>query len=163
MSKDIRIRKGVNINLKGSAERVYANVQSAEYFEIKPIDFIGLTPKLSVKVGDKVKAGSALFFDKENPSVIISSPVSGEIIEIRRGDKRKILAVAIKADRDISFIEFPKAEAKDLSREEIIKQMLSAGLWPFVRQRPYGIIANPSDIPKSIFISAGFAIIPYGR
>ena len=154
MSKDIRIRKGVNIKLKGSAERVYANVQSAEHFEIKPIDFIGLTPKLSVKAGDKVKAGSALFFDKENPSVIISSPVSGEIIEIRRGDKRKILAIAIKADSDISFIEFPKAEAKNLSREEIIKRMLSAGLWPFIRQRPYGIIANPADMPKSIFISA---------
>ena len=154
MSKDIRIKKGVNINLKGSAERVYASVPQAECFAIKPSDFKGLTPKLSVKAGDKVQAGSSLFFDKENPSIKITSPVSGEVTEICRGEKRKILEVVIKADAKISFIEFPKADAKDLSRDQIIKQMLAAGLWPFVRQRPYAVIANPEDMPKSIFISA---------
>ena len=66
MSIDIRIKKGVNINLKGSAERVYASIPQAECFAIKPSDFKGLTPKLSVKAGDKVQAGSSLFFDKEN-------------------------------------------------------------------------------------------------
>ena len=154
MSKDIRIKKGVNINLQGSAERVYASIPQAECFAIKPSDFKGLTPKLSVKAGDKVQAGSSLFIDKENPSIKITSPVSGEVTEIRRGEKRKILEVVIKADAEISFIEFPKADAKDLSREQIITQMLDAGLWPFVRQRPYAVIANPNDMPKAIFISA---------
>ena len=154
MSKDIRIKKGVNINIKGSAERVYASIPQAECFAIKPSDFKGLTPKLSVKAGDKVQAGSSLFFDKENPSIKITSPVSGEVTEICRGEKRKILKVVIKADAEISYIEFPKADAKDLSRDEIIKQMLYAGLWPFVRQRPYAVIANPKDMPKAIFISA---------
>ena len=154
MSKDIRIKKGVNINLKGSAERVYASIPQAECFVVKPSDFKGLTPKLSVKAGDKVQAGSSLFYDKENPSIKITSPVSGEVTEIRRGEKRKILEVVIKADAEISFIEFPKADAKDLSREQIITQMLDAGLWPFVRQRPYAVIANPNDMPKAIFISA---------
>ena len=154
MSKDIRIKKGVNINLKGSAERVYASIPQAECFVVKPSDFKGLTPKLSVKAGDKVQAGSSLFYDKENPSIKITSPVSGEVTEIRRGEKRKILEVVIKADAEISFIEFPKADVKNLSRDQIITQMLDAGLWPFVRQRPYAVIANPNDMPKAIFISA---------
>jgi Na+-transporting NADH:ubiquinone oxidoreductase subunit A len=154
MSKDIRIKKGVNIKLKGSAERVYANMPSSKLFFIKPSDFIGLNPKLTVKAGDKVLAGSPLFFDKENPSVIITSPVSGEVFEIRRGKKRKILSVIITADEEISYKNFPKAKADEISREDIISQILEAGLWPFVRQRPFAVIANPKDKPKSIFISA---------
>lgn len=154
MSKDIRIKRGVSIKLKGSAERVYANIPASEYYLVKPSDFTGLTPKLTVKAGDKVQAGSPLFFDKENPSVIFTAPVSGEVTEIRRGDKRKILAVVIKADATITYKNFPKSKAEDLTREQIIEQMLAAGLWPFVRQRPFAVIANPTDKPKSIFISA---------
>jgi len=154
MSKDIRIKKGVSIKLTGSAERVYANIPASEYYVVKPSDFTGLTPKLTVKVGDKVQAGSSLFFNKENPSVIIASPVSGEVSEIRRGEKRKILSVVVKADAKITYKEFSKAEAKNLSREQIIEQMLTAGVWPFVRQRPFAVIANPADMPKAVFISA---------
>ena len=154
MSKDIRIKKGVSIKLTGSADRVYANIPASEYYVVKPSDFTGLTPKLTVKVGDKVQAGSSLFFDKENPSVIITSPVSGDISEIRRGEKRKILSIVIKADAEITYKEFSKAEAKEVSREQIIEQMLAAGVWPFVRQRPYAVIANPADMPKAVFISA---------
>jgi len=154
MSKDIRIKKGVSIKLTGSAERVYANIPASEYYVVKPSDFTGLTPKLTVKVGDKVQAGSSLFFDKENPSVIFASPVSGEVSEIRRGEKRKILSVVVKADAEITYKEFSKAEAKNLSREQIIEQMLAAGVWPFVRQRPFAVIANPVDMPKAVFISA---------
>jgi len=154
MSKDIRIKKGVSIKLTGSADRVYANIPASEYYVVKPSDFIGLTPKLTVKVGDKVQAGTSLFFDKENPSVIITSPVSGEISEIRRGNKRKILCVVVKADAEITYKEFTKAEAKEVSREQIIEQMLAAGVWPFVRQRPFAVIANPANMPKAVFISA---------
>jgi len=154
MSKDIRIKKGVSIKLTGSADRVYANIPASEYYVVKPSDFTGLTPKLTVKVGDKVQAGSSLFFDKENPSVIIASPVSGEVSEIRRGEKRKILSVVVKADAEITYKEFAKSEAKNLSREQIIEQMLAAGVWPFVRQRPFAVIANPADMPKAVFISA---------
>ncbi len=154
MSKDIRIKKGVSIKLKGTADRVYANIPTSDHYVVKPSDFMGLTPKLTVKVGDKVLAGSSLFFDKENPSVLISSPVSGEIKEIRRGAKRKILEIVVKAEAEINYKEFAKSKATSLSRDQIIEQMLSSGLWPFVRQRPFAVIANPKDMPKSIFISA---------
>ena len=81
------------------------------------------------------------------------SPVSGEITEIVRGAKRKILKIIISADKDISYEELSSASINDMSREEIIDKMCANGVWPFVRQKPYDIIANPSDMPKSIFIS----------
>ena len=154
MSKEIRLKKGLNINLVGEAEKVYASVKSTDKYVVKPTDFHGLTPKLAVKVGDRVKAGTTLFFDKYNDKVNFSSPVSGEVTAIERGAKRKILAVVIKADAEIAYEDFAIASSDSLSREQIIDSMLMAGVWPFVRQKPYDIIANPIDMPKSIFISA---------
>ena len=154
MSKKIRLKKGLNINLIGEAEKVYASVKSTDNYVVKPTDFHGLTPKLAVKVGDRVKAGTTLFFDKYNDKVNFSSPVSGEVTAIERGAKRKILAVVIKADAEIAYEDFAIASSDSLSREQIIDSMLMAGVWPFVRQKPYDIIANPIDMPKSIFISA---------
>ena len=153
MSKEIRLKKGLNINLIGEAEKVYASVKSTDNYVVKPTDFHGLTPKLAVKVGDRVKAGTTLFFDKYNDKVNFSSPVSGEVAAIVRGAKRKILEVVIKADAEIAYEDFAIASSDNLSREQIIDSMLMAGVWPFVRQKPYDIIANPIDMPKSIFIS----------
>ena len=154
MSKEIRLKKGLNINLLGEADKVYASVKSTDNYVVKPTDFHALTPKLAVKVGDRVKAGTTLFFDKYNDKVNFSSPVSGEVAAIVRGAKRKILEVVIKADAEIAYEDFTIATSDSLSREQIIDRMLMAGVWPFVRQKPYDIIANPSDMPKSIFISA---------
>jgi Na+-transporting NADH:ubiquinone oxidoreductase subunit A len=101
-----------------------------------------------------VQAGTTLFYDKNNEAVKFCSSVSGEVIEIFRGAKRQIMEIKILADKEISYVDFDKADPNELSREEIIRLLLNSGLWPFIRQRPFGIIANPADIPKSIFISA---------
>jgi Na+-transporting NADH:ubiquinone oxidoreductase subunit A len=154
MSKEIRLKKGLNINLLGEADKVYASVKPTERYVVKPTDFNGLTPKLAVKVGDKVKAGTTLFFDKYNDKVNFSSPVSGEVIDIVRGAKRKILEVVLKADAVIDYEHFISDTSKSISREQIIDTMLKSGIWPFVRQKPYDIVANPTDMPKAIFISA---------
>ena len=154
MSKEIRLKKGLNINLLGEADKVYASVKPTERYVVKPTDFHGLTPKLAVKVGDKVKAGTTLFFDKYNDKVNFSAPVSGEVIDIVRGAKRKILEVVLKADVVIEYEHFNSDNAKSISREQIIDTMLKSGVWPFIRQKPYDIIANPTDMPKAIFISA---------
>ena len=153
MSKEIRLKKGLNINLLGEADKVYASAKFTDIYVVKPTDFHGLTPKLAVKVGDRVKAGTTLFFDKYNDKVNFSSPVSGEVAAIVRGAKRKILEVAIKADTEIAYENFAIATSDSLSRDQIIDSMLMAGVWPFIRQKPYDIIANPIDMPKSIFIS----------
>jgi len=154
MSKEIRLKKGLNINLLGEADKVYASVKPSERYVVKPTDFHGLTPKLAVKVGEKVKAGSTLFFNKYNDKVNFCSPVSGEVIDIVRGAKRKILELVLKPDAVIEYEKFATASAKSISREQIIDSMLKAGIWPFIRQKPYDIIANPTDMPKAIFISA---------
>ncbi|MBF25977.1 MAG: NADH:ubiquinone reductase (Na(+)-transporting) subunit A [Flavobacteriales bacterium] len=151
---DIKISKGADIKLKGVADRVYANVPNAEFYAVQPPDFHLLIPKMIVSIGDIVKAGDLLFYDKNNDKIKFSAPVSGVIADIERGAKRKILRVIIKTDSEIKYKKFPKLDLASLNRNEIIDNLLNAGLWPFVRQRPFGTIANPSDKPKSIFISA---------
>ena len=154
MSKNVRLRRGLNINLTGEADKVYASVDRHEIFALKPTDFHSLTPKLSVKVGDRVNAGSVVFFDKYNDKINFCSPVSGEVIDIIRGEKRRILEILIKSDPEIQYDSFQVLDSDRLDREQIISHMLKCGVWPFVRQKPYDIIANPTDMPKSIFISA---------
>jgi len=154
MSKYIMIKRGLDIKLVGEADKIISDLPLPETFAIKPTNFIGITPKLLVKQGDEVYAGTALFNDKNNEAIKFCSPVSGEIIEILRGEKRRILEVKILADKEIKYVSFNKTNPHDLSREDIIQTLLNSGVWPFIRQRPFGIIANPNETPKSIFISA---------
>ncbi|MBK9592974.1 MAG: Na(+)-translocating NADH-quinone reductase subunit A [Crocinitomicaceae bacterium] len=154
MSKTITIRKGLDIKLIGEAEKVKSGVDFANNFVIKTTDFHGLTPKLVVKIGDKVKAGSVLFFDKNRESIKFTSPVSGEVTDIVRGEKRKILQININATADIAHEDFGAKDASKLSGDEVKNHLLTTGLWPLVKMRPLDIIANPADKPKAIFISA---------
>ena len=154
MSKDVKIRKGVNIKLTGVAEKLFGNPVSTSDIVLKPTDFPTLVPKLSVKVGDKVKAGSALFYDKSNDQILFTSPISGEVAEIKRGEKRKILEVKVKNDGADQFETFKKADPSSLSKEEVKENFLKSGVWPFIRQRPYDVIANPNDEPKAIHVTA---------
>lgn len=144
----------MNIKLVGEADKIVSDLSLPETFAIKPSSFIGVIPSLLVKQGDEVQAGTPLFCDKNNEVIKFCSPVSGEVIDIIRGEKRKIVEVKILADKEITYVPFGKANPADLSREDIIQALLNSGAWPFIRQRPYGVIANPSQTPKSIFISA---------
>lgn len=153
MSQIIKIKKGVNIKLKGAAEMVFASVPSPATFAIKPTDFHGLVPKLLVKVGDEVKAGTILFEDKYQPKIKFSSPVSGEIADIVRGEKRRLLEIKILPDKEIRYEQFNTSDPNKLSGEEIKNLLLQSGLWATIRQRPYDVIANPDKKPKAIFIS----------
>jgi len=144
----------LNINLVGEADRSISKLPLPETYAIKPPSFIGITPNLLVKQGDEVESGSPLFSDKNNEAINFCSPVSGEVIDIIRGEKRKILEIKLLADKEISYVNYSKANPHDLNRESILQTMLSSGVWPLIRQRPYGIIPNPKQLPKSIFISA---------
>ncbi|MAQ47758.1 MAG: NADH:ubiquinone reductase (Na(+)-transporting) subunit A [Flavobacteriales bacterium] len=156
---DVKISKGADIKLKGSADRVYANVANSKYYAIKPSDFHLLTPKMVVKVGDYVEAGDILFYDKNLEVIKFTSPVSGSVIDIVRGAKRKILEVVIEAETDIKYKQFEIGDLANLNKQQIIDHMLNAGLWPLIRQRPFATIANPMESPKAIFIS-GFDSSP---
>lgn len=161
MSKNIKLNKGLNINLKGEAEKVLVNAPYPETFAIKPTDFHLVMPRLNVKVGDEVKAGTPLFHDKNNENIKFVSPVSGEVAEIVRGEKRKLLEIRILADKEIRYESFPVGDPTSLTGEEVKQRLLGSGAWPFFRQRPFNIVADPATRPKSIFISA-FDTAPLG-
>lgn len=158
MGKFIRIKKGFNINLVGKAAPKVTQTEHSDTFAVKPTDFPGMyIPKVLVKEGDTVKAGSPLFHDKRHPNVLHVAPVSGEIAEVKRGAKRKLLEIRILADKQVDHKTFNKYSSSDLSKlkaDEAKKLMLEAGVWPNIVQRPYGCIADPEVTPKAIHISA---------
>ena len=154
MSKDIRINKGLNIKLKGVAEKTLFDLPRTDVYAIKPTDFHGITPKLTVKVGHKVQAGDIIFYAKHNEKIKFAAPVSGEVIEITRGAKRRILDVRIKADTEDSYKDFGVFEPTKMSAEEIKAHLSNAGCLPYIMQRPYDVVANPDETPKAIFISS---------
>lgn len=157
MSSTIKIRKGFDINLKGKAEKKIAETPQPETFALKPSDFLGIKrPKLLVDEGDTVKAGTPIFYDRLGEKVMYCAPVSGEIAEIKRGAKRKVLEIKILADKQIEYVEFKKHSVSDianLSKEEAEEQILKSGAWPNIVQRPFGLVADPAETPKAIFIS----------
>ena len=162
MGKTIQLKKGYDINIIGAPEKKVMPVPSRT-FAIKPPDFLGLSPipKCVVKVGDTVKAGDALFFDKKQADIHYVSPVSGELIEIRRGAKRSIVEMVVLADSKIKFKNFERVDPAAAARDEVIAHMLATGCWAFLRQRPYNIAAEPHETPKAIFIS-GIDTSPLG-
>ena len=141
MANVIRLRKGLNINLKGRAsEQVSKTVVSGEY-ALVPDGFVGVTPKVVVHEGDYVKAGDALFVNKHYPDVKFSSPVSGQVVAVERGERRKVLCVKVKAENEQHYQGFDTLDVK-------------AGLFGYINQLPYAVSTNPTVMPKAIFVSA---------
>lgn len=153
MSKVYKLHKGLTIPLQGEAERIVHQMPLPKTVAIKPTDFVGLVPKVIVKEGDAVSAGDVLFVDKNNQSIQFTSPVSGVVQTILRGERRKLLEVVVAADAEISYKKF-EIPADTSKREAIIDVMLQSGVWPFIKQRPFNCIAKPTDVPKAIHISA---------
>jgi Na+-transporting NADH:ubiquinone oxidoreductase subunit A len=159
MSKIVKLKKGFDLKLVGKAPLEFLQVAAATTFAIKPSDFPGIQrPKVLVNEGDTVKAGTPILMDKAMEQVIYASPVSGEIVEIKRGDKRKLLEIKILADATVTH---EKSGALDLGQDRatLAGKLAASGVWPNVIQRPYGIVANPADNPKAIFVS-GFDTHP---
>ncbi len=153
MSKDIRIKKGLDINLVGAAEQSKVKAIKSNTYAINPDDFHGITPKIIAKVGTEVKAGAPLFYSKSNDQILFNSPVSGEVVEIVRGAKRKILSFKVLADKEQQYEDFGAKNVASMSGDEIKSHLLSSGCWPFIKQRPYDVLANPDIAPKAIFVS----------
>ena len=159
MSKDIKIKKGLNIRLKGEADKTLSNAPRSRTFVIRPLDFHLITPKMVVKEGDKIEAGAVLFYSKTNEEIKFVSPVSGLLSKIERGAKRVITSILIEADPQDNFKDFGTKNPDSMKSDEIKNHLLTAGCWPFIKQRPYDVIANPEVMPKAIFIS-GYTTAP---
>ena len=154
MSNNIYLKKGLDLPIAGEAVQQTKKVIVPDIVAVKPTDFRGLVPKLLVREGDKVLAGTPVLADKMSQNILFASPVSGTVAEVVRGEKRKLLEVRIKADAEQEYVDFGVKQVSDMTAEQIKESILAAGLWPAIIQRPYGIIANPEVKPKAIFVSA---------
>lgn len=153
MSNDIKIKNGLTINIKGAAENIIKKAAFPKSISLNPSDFHLIKPKMVVKVGNHVKAGDVIFYSKDNEEIKFCSPISGIVKDILRGAKRKIIEIVIDSDKTQKSKEFEISNFENLNGNDLKKLLLGSGCWPFIKQRPYDIIANPLDSPKSIFIS----------
>lgn len=154
MSNNIELKKGLDIPISGAAARKTKKVIVPDIVAVKPTDFRGLIPRLLVREGDTVLAGSPVLSDKVSPEILFTSPVSGVVTQVVRGEKRKLLAVCIKADKEQKSVDFGTLKTQSTDADTIKQALLKSGLWPTIVSRPYGVIANPDVSPKAIFISA---------
>ncbi len=154
MANLIKLRKGLDIKLEGAAIETKVEIGKAKEYALQPDDFTGVVPKVVVREGDRVKAGEPLFVDKNCPDVRFASPVSGEVTEVVRGDRRKVLCVKVKADAEQEYAEFGKKDVSALSGDEVKQALLEAGLFGYINQLPYAVATNPTTTPKAIFVSA---------
>ena len=154
MSNNIYLKKGLDLPIEGAAVQQTKKVIVPDVVAVKPTDFRGLVPKLLVREGDKVLAGTPVMADKMSQNILFASPVSGVVEKVVRGEKRKLLEVRIKADAQQEYVDYGVKNVADMTADQIKEALLSAGLWPAINQRPYGIIANPQIKPKAIFVSA---------
>ena len=157
MANVIKIKKGLDINLKGKASEALIAGGKSDSYAIVPDSYNGIFPKVVAKVGDKVKAGSALMIDKNHPEIKFVSPVSGEVTAVNRGEKRKVLSIVVRPDGEMAYEDFGKKSVASLKGEEVKEALLNAGMWPFIKQRPYDIVANPAEAPRDIFVSAFYS------
>ena len=154
MANVIKLHKGLDIHLQGKAEEKLIQLKSNGQYALVPDDFEGVTPKVVVKEGDIVKAGDALFVNKQYPEVKFASPVSGKVVEVVRGERRKVLCVKVQADAEQEFVDFGKKDVGTLTGEQVVNALLEAGIFGYINQLPYAVSTNPSVLPKAIFVSA---------
>ena len=159
MANTIKISKGLDIKIDGKAIEKISKIQPSRVIEIIPDHFHGITPKVTVKEGEAIKAGTPLFYNKNYESMKFVSPVSGSIREIKRGERRKVMSILIDVNSQLEFLKFGVKKTSSLTADEIKSTLLNSGLWVYIKQRPYDTIANPDRTPKAIFIS-GFDSAP---
>ena len=154
MANVIKLRKGLDINLKGKAAKQKFSVKAAAQYALVPDDFVGMTPKVVVREGDKVKAGDALFVNKKQTDVKFASPVSGVVQAVVRGDRRKLLRVVVEADKDQQYVDFGQKQVASLDGDAVVKALLEAGLFGYINQLPYAVSTTPDQKPRAVFVSA---------
>ena len=154
MAQLIKTKRGLDIQIGGKAENTISGLKISEVVAVIPDHYHGITPKVVVKEGDVVKAGTPLFYNKAVESMKFVSPVSGKVLAVNRGERRKVLSITIQRDEKTAYQEFSPKAVSQLSGEEIKSLLLASGLWVYVKQRPYDVIANPAVAPKAVFVSA---------
>ncbi len=154
MTRVIKLNRGLDINLAGKAERRKADVPVGGTYALMPECFTGVKPKVTVKEGDRVRVGDALFVSKERPEMGFASPVSGTVTLVERGDRRKVLSVRVEADKEQEYKDFGRKNAAAMTADEVKAALLEAGIFGYINQLPYAVVADPTSEPKAVFVSA---------
>lgn len=159
MSKDITIKRGLSIRLKGGAEEKVSDAPRSRTFAIRPADFHLITPRMVIKEGAEVKVGDTIFHSKDNEDMKFVAPFSGKLTKIERGARRVITNLLFEVKEVDEYVDFGSLDAQKATAEQVKAKLLESGCWPFIMQRPYHIIANPESTPRDIFIS-GYTSAP---
>ncbi len=154
MANVIKLRKGLDVNLKGKAAKEEFQVKSSAVYALMPDDFTGVKPKVVVKENDVVKVGDCLFVDKNHPEIKFVSPVSGRVTMVERGERRKVMSVRVESAGEQQYVDFGKKNVSQMTASQVKDSLLESGLFGFFKQRPFDVTASPSDMPKAIFVSA---------
>ena len=154
MTNVIKLRKGLDIRLRGKAAEEKITLKSNGQYALVPDDFEGVTPRVVVKEGDHVKAGDALFVNKLYPEVKFASPVSGTVKAVERGERRKVLYVKVEADAQQEYVDYGKKDVSKMDGQAVADALLEAGIFGYINQLPYAVSTNPQTLPKAIFVSA---------
>lgn len=153
----IKIRKGLDLPIKGGPEQIIKTTPPPKTVAILGFDSIGLKPQMAVKESDTVIKGQLLFTDKRMPAVRYTSPGTGYVKAINRGEKRALLSVVIEltdSEEEVRFQSYAEDRLSSLNRQQIIEQLLESGLWTALRARPFNRTADPETVPHSLFITA---------
>lgn len=154
MVKTIKLKRGLDIPLAGVAEHKKVNPSACSKFALMPSSFEGIVPKVVVKEGEVVKVGMPLFVNKNCPDVSFASPVSGVVDSVVRGERRKVLAVLVNADEKQQYVNFGKKDVSAMTSADVVSSLLAAGLFGYINQRPFDVVANPAVTPRAIFVSS---------
>ncbi|MBQ5826595.1 MAG: NADH:ubiquinone reductase (Na(+)-transporting) subunit A, partial [Bacteroidaceae bacterium] len=153
MERLYKIKKGLDLKLKGEAQLQVKSLGMSGVYALLPSDFHGVTPKMVVKEGEEVLVGSPIFVDKATEKIKFVSPVSGKVKAVVRGDRRKLLAILVEADKELKHVQHDVQGWAEWNAEKALDLLLQSGLFAFMKQRPYDVVAMPTQMPKSIFVS----------
>jgi len=154
--KTIKVKNTYDIKLSGKPSQSVKELSTPKKVAVLPSAIDLIKPKLTVKVGDTVKVGTPVFFDKLNPNVKFLSPGSGKVVDIVYGPKRRIDEVIIELDNEEAFESFSTLTSDQVStqsREDLVTALNEGGLWNSFRSFPFRNIPKLDVVPPSIYVS----------
>ncbi|MCC9605514.1 Na(+)-translocating NADH-quinone reductase subunit A [Blastopirellula sp. JC732] len=156
MPRTITLKRGLDLPISGRPQQTIESAGSVSRVALLGDDYIGMRPTMLVTEGDTVKQGQALFEDKKNPGVLFTSPAAGKVVAVNRGPKRRFLSVVVEKEGDaqVEFTSHGDQSLLSLTRQQVADGMVAAGLWPALRQRPYGKTPSPTATPLALFVTA---------
>lgn len=152
----IKVKRGLDIPLAGWPEPVIDSTKRVTSVGLLGHDTVGLKPGMSVREGDRVRLGQPLYSDKQNSGVHFTSPGTGVVTQINRGERRVLQSVVIRLDGDDeeTFDAYSPDRIGSLQRGEVRRNLLASGLWTAFRTRPFSHVPAPDSVPRAIFVTA---------